>query len=280
MIFSPSVIDFLTPPAATADRTGRNDFNPLADGCISMNILVIMYSVVVPSGVVGECIIDRGGCYSTVMPHDGDALPPDSGKFDGMIILGGPMSAADDEKFPTHPPLLRLIRDFDDAGKPVLGICLGAQLIARAYGKRVFTLPDMELGFKPVRLTGAGRLDPLLWDAGEEPVHMMQWHSDSFDLPEGATLLMAGEDCRNQAYRVGDCVYGFQFHLEVTPDIIRAWARDPEFVVGERFAPVLRDLDRQIAFHMKRSFSLARRVTNRWLDMAGMRRGMRLLLGK
>jgi GMP synthase-like glutamine amidotransferase len=234
-----------------------------------MNILVVMHSALVPSGVIGECIIDRDEMYTVVMPHDGDPLPEGPQDFDGMVILGGPMSAADDTGYPAFQPLLRLIRDFDDEHKPVLGVCLGAQLIARAYNKPVFSLNEMELGFKPVRPTRDALYDPLLYDVREEQF-MMQWHNDTFDMPDGAVLLMTGPDCPNQAYRIGSGVYSFQFHLEVTPDIIRAWARDPGFGVAERFSPILRDLDNQIAGHMKGSFLFARKVVNRWLDLVEM----------
>jgi GMP synthase (glutamine-hydrolysing) len=107
-------------------------------------------------------------------------------------------------------------------GKPVLGICLGAQLIARALGASVHRNPVKEIGWAPVERTDAGRIDPLL--AGfQDPETVLHWHGETFDLPAGATWLAFSKDCAHQAFRYGASVYGLQFHLEATPEMIAEW---------------------------------------------------------
>lgn len=140
-----------------------------------LHVLVVMHDWLAPAGVLGECILERGATYTTVLPHEGytsqaphvhRGLPPDHRRFDGLIVLGGAMSATDDANYPHFPPLLRLIRAFHAAEKPVLGVCLGAQLVARAFGQRVGPQGWVEFGFTPIALTDEGRIDPLLEGLG------------------------------------------------------------------------------------------------------------------
>ena len=114
-----------------------------------------------------------------------------------------------------------------DAGMPVLGICLGAQMLARAFDARVYRAPLREFGFKPVRITEAGEADPLLgvFRSGDR---VFQWHEDTFDLPDGAELLAAGDEVQVQAFRVGRNAWGVQFHPEVDAEGVDAWLRVAE----------------------------------------------------
>lgn len=147
------------------------------------------------------------------------AVMPDVSKYDGLIVLGGPMSANDDLDY------LRLEMEMLRAevlrGRPVLGICLGAQLMARALGAAVRRNPVKEIGWYEIECTPAASGDSLLGGVSREPV--FHWHGETFDLPPGAQLLASSQRCRHQAYRVGECAYGFQFHLEVTPGMIADW---------------------------------------------------------
>jgi GMP synthase (glutamine-hydrolysing) len=145
---------------------------------------------------------------------------PDPAAYDALIVLGGPMSANDDLGF-LHEEVGIIARAIERQ-QPVLGICLGAQLLARALGAEVRRNPAPEIGWFPVELTQAGREDALLAQLSN-PFHVFHWHSDTFDLPAGATLLASSEACRNQAFRVGQILYGFQFHPEVTPEMIADW---------------------------------------------------------
>ena len=151
-------------------------------------------------------------------------LPADHGPYDGVIVLGGTMDAFDDEKNPHFQPLIQLLRGFHPADKPILGICLGAQLVARVFDKPVYRHVELELGFTEVEITDAGARSPLLAGAARRQ-RVMEWHQDTFDLPEGAELLVTGERCRNQAFRIGHHVYAFQFHFEATRPMLRSWVK-------------------------------------------------------
>src|SRR5207253_7964614 len=145
----------------------------------------------------------------------------------GLIVFGGEMNVDQTEQ---HPYLLaqrRLMRGAVDADVPVLGICLGAQMLARALDARVYRAPVRELGFKPVRSTEAGRQDQLLGGFSDGD-RVFQWHEDTFDLPQGAELLAAGDEVPTQAFRFGTRAWGVQFHLEVDRDGVDAWLRAAE----------------------------------------------------
>ena len=148
------------------------------------------------------------------------AACPDTGAADGLIFMGGPMSANDD--LPYIRRELELIGEAVTRGLPILGICLGSQLIAKALGARVYPNSVSEIGWYPVHWTAAAARDRLHHglSAAETVFH---WHGETFDLPAGAELLAYSQACRNQAYRVGENVYGLQYHLEVTPEMLDDW---------------------------------------------------------
>jgi GMP synthase-like glutamine amidotransferase len=171
-------------------------------------------------GRIGESLESAGIAFEYV---DLPAGPPPAIPLEragGLVFMGGPMSANDD--LPCIHRELEIIRQAVAAGQPVLGICLGAQLIAKALGARVYRNAVKEIGWFPVEWTAAGRRDPLLTGlTGPETV--FHWHGETFDLPRGAEWLAQSDRCRHQAFRAGAGVYGFQFHLEVTPEMIADW---------------------------------------------------------
>ena len=119
------------------------------------------------------------------------------------------------------------IRQAIARGLPVLGVCLGSQLIARALGAQVRRNPVKEIGWFDLTLTQSGRGDAMFAGFGDRE-SVFHWHSETFDLPPGAELLAGSERCRNQAFRIGHAVYGMQFHLEITPAMIAAWCLEDE----------------------------------------------------
>ena len=164
-------------------------------------------------------------------------------EISGLIVFGGEMNV---DEVDLHPQLLtqrELMRRAADVGIPVLGICLGAQMLARAFDARVYRAPVRELGFKPVRISQLGERDPLL-SAFQSGDRVFQWHEDTFDLPAGADLLASGDDVPIQAYRVGHNAWGVQFHFEVDAQGAEAWLRAAEPTlerVWKRTADEVRD---------------------------------------
>jgi GMP synthase (glutamine-hydrolysing) len=154
-----------------------------------------------------------------------DAQPSLEG-YRGLIVLGGPMNVDEVDVHPHLATEIDLIRNALERGIPVLGICLGAQLLARALGASVRPNGEKEIGWYEVRPTPGGREDRLFrhFRTAEK---VFQWHGDTFEIPAGAVPLAEGDACRNQAFRWGDNAYGLQFHLEVDEPMIERWLRVP-----------------------------------------------------
>ncbi|WP_197728173.1 type 1 glutamine amidotransferase [Rhizobium leguminosarum] len=149
-------------------------------------------------------------------------LPKDISGHDALVVLGGEQSALDDETHPYLPELVRLTRCFGDAGKAVLGICLGSQILARAYGADNHLGIACEFGWHGIGVTAEGRADPLLSALGGE-FTIFEWHADTFSLPEGAVRLASSPVAENQAFRIGRAVYGTQFHFEANAAVVAQW---------------------------------------------------------
>jgi GMP synthase (glutamine-hydrolysing) len=147
------------------------------------------------------------------LPHD----------LDFVIAMGGPMNVDETGRFPFLLAERRFIRKAIDAGIPTLGICLGAQMIARALGAPVYCGARKEIGWYPVELTQEGRKDALFQSHASSNFVVLQWHGDTFELPDGAVRLARSELFQNQAFRYGKHVYAIQFHFEVTEEMIRDW---------------------------------------------------------
>ncbi|SIT49718.1 Glutamine amidotransferase [Paraburkholderia piptadeniae] len=147
---------------------------------------------------------------------------PDPVRPSLMVILGGPISAYDDDRYPTLGPLVAMIEKRVAAGLPTLGICLGAQLIARVLGSRVYPSGNIEIGWTPLTLTDAGKRSPLRHLDGAH-TSMLHWHGDTFDLPQGAVHLASTPACQNQAFSWGKHVLGLQCHPEIRTDRFEPW---------------------------------------------------------
>ena len=149
----------------------------------------------------------------------GDFLPGLAG-FDWLIVMGGPMGLADVDKYPWMATELQLIRAAVEAGRPVLGVCLGAQMIAHALGARVYPAPNKEIGWFPVEAIEGKAANA--FDGFPSRFTPLHWHGDTFELPAGAIHLASGPACPNQAFQLGPRVIGLQFHLEATPESVGA----------------------------------------------------------
>lgn len=227
-------------------------------------MLVFQHYADSPPGLIAEEAEKRGIDLEILDASQGCEIPADAESHHGLLILGGVFGAGDDHLAPHFPALLGLARTYAAAEKPVLGICLGGQLLARAFGGKVFSGRDGEFGFLPLRPTPAAATDPLL--AGTRPgTTVMQWHDDSFEPPPDAVPLLEGSPCRWQAFRVGRSVWGFQGHLEVTRDNAIAWAELRAAWRNEPTAPSI--VARQIAEGWAVAETFGREVARRWLDL-------------
>ncbi len=229
-----------------------------------MNILVLEFWPTCHLGDIAGTFDARGAGTFCLRTEEGDALPDGPGDWDGLVMLGGPQNAEDDAGYPYMAEAARLARSFHDAGRPVLGVCLGAQVLARALGARVHRLGWTEVGFMELEPTAAAAGDPLL--SGQDCVRLLDYHEDTFDIPGGATLLMTGRKCRNQAFRLGSS-YGFQCHFECSTDLWLEWwpqmqeslrRIDPAFHAGWR---------EDFARHEAGAIAFCGTVSGRWLDL-------------
>lgn len=237
-----------------------------------MDILVVQPMATGPAGALGAVLEDRGARLDVRVPERGAALPEAADGYDGLVVLGGVMGAHDDDAHPHLAATARLICGFHERDKAVLGVCLGAQLIARALGGRAYPHAVPELGFTPLEWTLAAANDALL--AGVRgPLRLMQWHYDTLELPPGARLLATSPLCRNQAFRVGEATYGFQCHFEVTRALVERWVADSRASLTDArhrafFARVSGELDA----HLDASLGFCRTVGGRWAALAAARR--------
>jgi GMP synthase-like glutamine amidotransferase len=241
-----------------------------------MRILVIENDPRAPTGIVGERMAARGIAADAVQPHDGGTLPAAPDGYAAAIVLGGPMAADDDANYPVFRPMLDLLQRFHADDKPLLGICLGSQVLARLFGGTVRRYEGgLEFGYVPLALTDAGAADPLLRGNGRAQ-RIMQWHEDTFDLPPGAVQLMSGADCPVQAFRVGRSAYAFQCHFEAHAAIVEDWLDAyghslPRHYGNQADAHKAR-VRQESAAHAAAQRRFAETASDRWLDLVQARR--------
>lgn len=162
-----------------------------------------------------EPYLDSKGYGITKTKFFESADIPDINEIDFLIIMGGSMSVNDEDKFPWLIREKRFIQNFIGTGKPVLGVCLGAQLIANSMGVKVYQNIFKEIGWFPIEGILSNNHSIFNFPSLVEVFH---WHGETFDIPKGASLLARSEGCENQAFQIDDSVIGLQFHLEITPE--------------------------------------------------------------
>ena len=213
-----------------------------------------------------DVLLERGASIHRVELDEGEPLPDWRG-FDAIVAMGGPMSATDDAALPWLTAEKQLIGEAVRAGMPFWGVCLGVQLLAASLGAHVYPGAEPEVGLLPVEITTEGRADQVFADAPDDLL-TLQWHGDTFDLPDGAVRLAGSPAYPNQAFRFG-AAYGVQFHLEVSREMARDWADVPAYTASleQTLGPgSAADFMRRIEERSGEMLQHGRSLFERWLD--------------
>ncbi len=185
-----------------------------------MRVRVFQHVPFEGTGTIAQWLADRSAQVEWTRFFRGDALP-DITAYDWLIVMGGPMGACDDAACPWLPSERAAIRASLEAGRTVLGICLGAQLMAASLGALVRANPEREVGWYPVHRTGSSSRAGIAGAVPDGSV-VFHWHGDTFDLPPGADGFLASDACRTQAFSLGERALGIQVHIETTVEAARA----------------------------------------------------------
>lgn len=224
-------------------------------------VLIVQHQPAVDLGVLKSIFTEmRTPFVRLLVDNEGPSSLP-LGHVAGLVVLGGTMSAYDDRRYPFLAREADWLCEAIERPIPVLGICLGAQMMARALGASVYAAATREIGWYRIEMLPECRDDPLL-SVADSSATVFHWHGDTFDLPEGAVRLARGvqagrqppgvaPSCENQAFRFGRWNYALQFHVEMTPRLMRQWLNNPEFTAGLAGLPHI-DLSRTEAEAPKR----------------------------
>ncbi|WP_150524699.1 type 1 glutamine amidotransferase [Roseibium sediminis] len=231
-----------------------------------MRVLVIENYPGTPLGLVGEALEERGIAIRTIAAHAGERVPEDIEDCRGLIVLGGEQSALADETHPFLPDVCTLIRRTHDQNKPILGICLGSQLIARALGGGNILGRPVEFGWHKVSATGEGREDPVVGKIGEGSP-LFHWHSDTVELPAEAVHLASSQQTPIQAFRVGRTTYAIQFHFEASEAVVRDWTRTFQTSISQMRPDWPERLEDEVALNAAKSDQAGREIARAWAGL-------------
>jgi GMP synthase (glutamine-hydrolysing) len=187
------------------------------------DVIVLQHLGCEPLGTIRDSLSIHGFSPRYVRLFAGDPVPKGLEDAAGLIVMGGPMSVYERDRYPFLGAELKLMEVCLSEGRPLLGVCLGSQLLATVLGGRVRKGQRKEIGWHPLRLTEAGMIDPL-WRGAPREFSAFHWHGDVFDPPAGTTSLASSALTACQGFRYRDNVYGLLFHLEVTKEVIRGMA--------------------------------------------------------
>ncbi len=229
-------------------------------------LLVLQHIACEPPAAFEDELLAWGASLHRVEVDEGDPLP-DWRDFAGIIAMGGPMGAYEDERLPWLTAEKQLIADAVRAGTPYWGVCLGAQLLASSLGARVYSGPAAEVGMLPVHLTEEARADPVFGTLPDEFV-ALQWHGDTWELPEQAVRMAGSDAYAQQAFAIHNA-YAVQFHLEIDAELATTWgdvpayARSLEQLLGPGALPRLVE---EVHRHQGQTTDHARRMFAAWLE--------------
>jgi len=228
-----------------------------------MSVLIIKHVDMEGPGLIEDYLKEEKIPYRILNLNTGVRFPKLDG-FTHIVILGGPMNVYEEDRYPFLKNEDLFIKEAIQRGKSVLGICLGAQLIAKALGAKVFKAPLKEIGWYDVSLTEDGSKDSLFSHL-PKTLSVFQWHEDTFEIPNAGKLIATSTSVPHQAFKYGENAYGLQFHLEVTEKMIREWMESYELKFDGSQPPLLSKLkiltetERKIETYKKRGMSFLKR---------------------
>jgi GMP synthase-like glutamine amidotransferase len=193
-----------------------------------VSVLIVKNVTAEGPGTIADHLRSANIPFTLIDLEQGQTLP-DIQAYSHLVIMGGPMAVYEMDRTPYLRDEARLIERAIDVNKRVLGVCLGAQMLAHILGARVYPGRTKEIGWYDVTLTGEGMQDPCMSElaiAGKSIAQVFQWHGDTFNLPVGAVRLASSDLYPNQAFRYSEQVYALQFHIEVTPGIVHGWLKN------------------------------------------------------
>ena len=188
-------------------------------------VLVLRHAAHEVIGSLEDTLRNAGVVHTTVDQFIEPIKNFDPSQWGGLIVMGGPMNVDETERFPFLADELGYLRQAIAAELPVLGVCLGSQLLAKSLGSKVYPNRVKEIGWYDIDFTPAAADDPLFAEC-RSVENVFQWHGDTFDMPPGAVQLASGRQCKNQIFRYGRRAYGVQCHLEMTESLIDWWLTD------------------------------------------------------
>lgn len=219
-------------------------------------------------GLLEKIFEEHSVSFQYLEAHQNPFPAVELGKIDALVILGGSMGVYESDKHPFLLKEITLLKEAIQKKVPTLGICLGSQLLAAAGGAKVYEGPAKEIGWFPIEVNSEGVKDPLLKYCAPQSM-VFHWHGDTFDLPRGAVHLASSGKYRHQGYRIGECAWGLQFHLEMTEPMIKNWVvvaeeksktKNPDFNVCE----ILTDTP----CYLPEMETLARKVFGEFISLA------------
>ena len=228
-------------------------------------VVIFRHALTEGAGYLGTFLTAKQIPWRMVRIDQGDKLPDTMDDYSGMVLMGGPMSVNDD--LPWIPPLLTLIRDAASKDVPLLGHCLGGQLISKAFGAEVSRNPIKEIGWGKVQTSPYPEAQR--WFGDQAHFEVFHWHGETFALPEGATHLLASEYCQNQAYSIGKHL-AFQCHIEMTVDMVNIWCDvGTEEIAQSITSPAVQEVNEirgELEPRVAKLNALAHSVYERWIQ--------------
>jgi GMP synthase (glutamine-hydrolysing) len=234
------------------------------------SVLVLVPDPWDPPDLVGQSLVARGIEMHVVYPAEGER--PDESQFDadGLVVMGGPQSVIDPAHADLFDHLRQAVRHFHDSNRPVLGVCLGGQVVAHAFGAEVRRVGELQFGFLDIRSRPAAEADALL---GPQPAanRIFCWHEDCFDLPDGAVWLAEADRVPHYAFRMGPRTYGFQCHFEFTRPTLDALIERGAHLVpknlGAKGSALIEQLPAEIERHLTTANRFGAGISDRWAEL-------------